>query len=221
MVTRPAVPPYSSLTIAMCVRLAWKSRSWTSIGFEIGMNDARPHERLPAVHRLVVVDDEGQQILGVQDARDVVERLLEHGEARVLGAAHAIHHLAPARRQLDPDDVHARHHHLAHHRIGEREHAVQQRLLIARHVRLRRDDLPELLGGLLALLCALFHRGRRQEALEQQIERHARAQHGREDHLQHLDQRRECHGEARRRGESERAADAFDDHHDDERDTPA
>ena len=41
----------------------------------------RPHQRLPAVHRLVVVDHEGQQVLGVQDAGDVVERLLEHREA--------------------------------------------------------------------------------------------------------------------------------------------
>ena len=36
MVTSPAVPPYSSITIAMWVRLACISRSNSSTGFDSG-----------------------------------------------------------------------------------------------------------------------------------------------------------------------------------------
>jgi hypothetical protein len=86
---------------------------------------------VPPEHRLIVVDHERQEILGVEDAGDVVERVAEHGEARVLGAAHAIHHLAPRRAELDAHDVDAWDHDVAHGRVREREDAVKERLLVA------------------------------------------------------------------------------------------
>ena len=98
IVTSPAVPPYSSMTIAMCVRLALKSRSCWSMRLRVGMNSAgRTSVGQPA--RLFVGDDDGQQILRVENADDVVERVVEHRKARVLGAADAVEDLGPRRRR--------------------------------------------------------------------------------------------------------------------------
>ena len=88
-----------------------------------------PNERRPSVSRLLVRDGGGQQILRVEDAGDLVERVVEHREPRVLGAAHAVEHVRPRRRALDADDVDARHHDLVHRRVAEREDAVEDRLL--------------------------------------------------------------------------------------------
>ena len=72
--TRPAVPPYSSSTIAMWTLRRWNSWSRSSIVIDSGTNtgvrssdaDGRPLGR-PAL-------EERQQVLRVQDADDLVDR---------------------------------------------------------------------------------------------------------------------------------------------------
>ena len=65
----------------------------------------------------------------VQYLERVVERLLVHRQARMLGAPEAIDHLRPRRRRFDPDDVHPRHHDLVHLGLREGEDSVNQLLL--------------------------------------------------------------------------------------------
>ena len=184
IVTSPAVPPYSSLTMAMCVRLALKSRSCRSIGFEIGMNcAARTSVCQPSIGSSSSMMNGSRSfayrmpMMLSSVSSNTGKRACSELRTRSTTSLHGV-------RELDADDVDARHHDLAHHRVAEREDAVQQRLLVARDVRLRGDDLAELLGRLLALLGALGRRWRRQESLEQRVERDAGAQHGREHDLQ-------------------------------------
>ena len=76
IVTRPAVPPYSSSTIAMWTLRRWNSWSRSSTLIDSGTNTGvRRIERSDgrSVDRAL---QERQQVLGVQDADDLVDRLL-------------------------------------------------------------------------------------------------------------------------------------------------
>ncbi len=111
------------------------------------MNAAGRTSVVPAAHRLVVGDDDGQQVLRVQNAGDVVERVVDTREsARARSCARGRAPRDHGVVAVDADDVHARHHDLVHRRVAEREHAVQNRLLRVGDVRLGGDDLAELLG---------------------------------------------------------------------------
>ena len=121
------------------------------------MNDGGPHERQPAVRRLLVGDDRGQHILRVEDADHLVERFADTREsARApsceCGRAPRDHGVVG----IDADDVDARHHDLLHLGLAEREHAVNQLLFGERHIGLGGDDLAKLLGR-----CFAFARVRR------------------------------------------------------------
>ena len=67
-------------------------------------------------HRLVLlaVHEGREQVLVVHDADDTVDVLVEHGQARVAGAAHAVDGLTHGFRVLHKGHVHARLHDLVH-----------------------------------------------------------------------------------------------------------
>ena len=94
---------------------------------------------------------------------------------------------------------------------------MDDRFLLVGDVRLRRDDLPELLRRLLALLGALLEAWRRHEALEQRVEGDAGTKHRRQQQLECPHERRKGEGETRRGREAERSTHPLHDHHDDER----
>jgi hypothetical protein len=82
MVTSPATPPYSSTTIAMWLRDWRNSRSSTLRRLDSGISTAgRSSSR--TLPRAVVGDHAAQQVLGQQDAEDLVLVLAVHREARV------------------------------------------------------------------------------------------------------------------------------------------
>ena len=142
MVTSPAVPPYSSTTIARWLCDDLKSRSCDSDRLPLGDERRRADLRLPPARGLLAVDHRRQDVLGEEDAGDRVERVVVHREARVLRAPHAVHDLRPRRVVLDADDVHARHHHLLHLGLGERGVAAEDVALDGRQLRLRLEDGP-------------------------------------------------------------------------------
>ena len=124
-VTRPAVPPYSSTTIALCSRLRWNSFSRSGHALGLRHEVRRPNQRRdrPAQRRRRTAL---QQVLDEDEALDVVERLLEHRDARVLLLAEQRVELLDGRVVLDRDDVGPRRHHLAHHRFAEVGEVAQQ-----------------------------------------------------------------------------------------------
>ena len=71
MVTRPAVPPYSSSTIAMCTLRRWRLWSRSSIEHRLGHEQRRADQRC-AWAAVVLALEVRQQVLGVEDAHDVV-----------------------------------------------------------------------------------------------------------------------------------------------------
>ncbi|GAO26313.1 hypothetical protein ALISP_6133 [Alicycliphilus sp. B1] len=82
-----------------------------------------------------------EQVLGQQDADDVVTLALVHREARVRGAQHLGHELVE--RRVDVQHVHARrgHHHVAGRHLGHAQHAFEH------HARVGVDDLVVLRLG--------------------------------------------------------------------------
>ncbi len=143
-VTSPAVPPYSSTTIAICSRLRWNSFSRSGTRLVSGtkcagrMNGAIGPVSAGARPQLL------QQVLDEQDADDVVERLVEDRQARVLLLAEQRQQLLDGRGVVDRDDVGPRRHDLAHHRLAEVGEVAQQ---LARLAFLHRLVLFLLLGG--------------------------------------------------------------------------
>jgi hypothetical protein len=76
-----------------------------------------------------------QQVLGQEDADDVVLALLVHRKARVAGADDDVQQLVV--RGVDVEQVHVRrrHHHVAGGHVGHADHALEH------HPRLRLDQL--------------------------------------------------------------------------------
>ena len=116
IVTSPATPPYSSITIAMWLRLARNSRKQHVEPLGFG------HEHRRAQHlahvEFLLARVMAQQVFGEQHADDVVAVLVDHREARVRGGDHlrdeGLHRL------VDVDEVHlrARDHDVAHRHLG-------------------------------------------------------------------------------------------------------
>ncbi len=125
MVTRPAVLPYSSTTIALWTRLRWNSFSSSGTRLVSGTKCAG---------RISVVTTSDEDALGLSWIRsltntkpeDVVERLLVDGDARVLLLAKHGQQLIERGLGLDADDVGPGRHHFAHHGLAEIDERAQQ-----------------------------------------------------------------------------------------------
>ena len=137
-VTSPAVPPYSSTTMALCTRLRWNSSSssgtrlvsGTKWAGRISARNGRPGASSGCRTRSLTNDE----------AEDVVERAVVDRHARVLLLAER----ADAARSsealdLDGDDVGTRRHDLADHRLAEVDERAQQRPRRPRRSRRRRS----------------------------------------------------------------------------------
>ena len=136
MVTRPAVPPYSSTTSAMWLRSRCMSRSRASARLESGTKFAgrmtSPTEPAPAPAPrggLPVVDGASHQVLEVDHADGVVDVLPDDGDAGVPAAQRQGQRLPHALLALDPHHLGAGHHHLAHAGVAEVEHRLDHRPL--------------------------------------------------------------------------------------------
>ena len=126
MVTRPAVPPYSSTTIGHVdvPRLHLAQQLVDRLG--VRDEGRRPHDLLDAYGVLAVADLVGapDQVLEVDDADDVVVVLADHrdpGEAAAQGQRQRLPQRLAA---LDEHHVGARHHHLADDGVAELEDRV-------------------------------------------------------------------------------------------------
>ena len=82
MVTSPAVPPYSSTTIAICVCCRWNC--FSSSGTRLLSGTTTAGRSSGVIGRASSAALERDQILHEHEARDVVEALLEDREPRVL-----------------------------------------------------------------------------------------------------------------------------------------
>ena len=168
IVTTPAVPPYSSTTIAMWLRVRCISLSSSSMRLLSGTYTAG---RMTAVSTAAAVVRSGlcfalgpHQVLEVGDADDVVDVLPQHRQPRVAAAQGQPQHLVDGGVALHPHHVRAGHHHLADERVAQLEHRVDHLALGlvddaagAGHV----DQLAQLhLGGERALAEALAGRHR-------------------------------------------------------------
>src|SRR6185295_13871124 len=144
IVTRPATPPYSSITMAMWLRLARNSRSSTLRRFASGVV--------------------AQQVLREQDADHVVAVLVDHREARVRGGDDLRNERLDRLVDVDEVDLGARHHDIAHLHLRDREGALddRERVGVEQVARIRgAQQVHELLA-----VARLAHQQRRQ-ALEQ------------------------------------------------------
>ena len=140
MVTRPAVPPYSSTTTAMCWRVGLHLAQQRVDRLGVGHVERRPHHRVDALgglRRRGASKTRRTDVLEVGEADDVVEVLADHRDPGEAAAQEQRHRLAQVLVALDVDHVGARHHHLAHDGVAELEDRV--------------DHLP---------LAGLDHRGR-------------------------------------------------------------
>ena len=152
IVTRPSTLPYSLTTIAMWTFFCLKVRNRRLIGVVRGTNSGSCSSS-PSGRTCAEPGGGAHEVLRVDDAADVVERLLVDRHAR-----------EPARRDLLDEALHrqvvrqredpvARRHHLADVLVGELEHAMDQPALARVDLALRRagvDELAELLLGQIA-----------------------------------------------------------------------
>ena len=129
MVTRPAVPPYSSSTIAMCTLRRWRLWSRSSTLIDSGTNSGARTSR-PMGGGWSVALEVGQQVLGVQDAHDVVDAVLVDRDARVAALHDGVHDLVERRGHRQRHDVDARHHHLVDAALAELQHGADHLLLL-------------------------------------------------------------------------------------------
>ena len=164
----------------------------------LGDIDRRPHQLadVDCAVRAAVALQVGQQVLGVQDPDDVVEALVEHGQAGVAGADDHLEHLVERIVDVDGADADARHHDLVHALLGELDDPVDHLLLLLLDAALLGPGLDqqlELLGGQVTALGSL---GPPQEADEQ------RADPGDDPH----DRREQRLDQADRTGDEQREA---------------
>ncbi len=127
-VTRPAVPPNSSITIAMPESAA------VHLGQQIvGGQRLRHRERLAhdagQIGRRLAAGDQVEEVRDAEDADDVVDALAVDGQPRVPAARGDLGDLGGRRVHRQRHHLGARHHDLSRGQIGEREDAVQHLLL--------------------------------------------------------------------------------------------
>ncbi len=97
----------------------------------LGHVDRWPDD-LPHVDRAVtlLLAQVRQQVLGVEDADDVVEVLLEDRQARMAGPHDHVEHLLEGIVDIHRADADARHHHLVDALLGELDDPVDHLLLV-------------------------------------------------------------------------------------------
>ncbi len=146
----------------------------------------------------------GKQVLGVEDADDVVEVLLVDRDARVPGLHDHAEHLVDRVAHLDRLDPDARHHHLVHLGLGQLDDPVDHLLLVLFDASLlapRLDEHLQLLGRQVAGLGPILApQGAHQDVRDGRYEPHNRAQRT----IEPADRARHEEGEAVREGERQR-----------------
>ena len=183
----PAVPPYSSTTIAKWLFVFRNSCSSDARSFVSGTMYARADDLLELHVGEPAVVHGGEEVAHVQDADDVVERLAVDRVARVRRVEHRRERLL--RRHLDRDrgDLGPRHHHVRRVLVAEDEDLVDHLLLFV-------------------LDLALLARARQQHAQLGLGERIAlRAGRLEPEHVQHAVGRLAQHPHERREQREERA----------------
>ena len=97
----------------------------------LGDEDDRAHV-LADLEGLVARRLQPQQILGEQDAEDLVAILADHRKARMARLDHQRHQGVGRLITLDEDHLGARHHDVAHLHVGDRKHALEhhQRVVV-------------------------------------------------------------------------------------------
>ena len=125
MVTRPATPPYSSITMRMCCFSRCISRNSSLTRLVSGTRAARP---LDAGHRLRAGGSIGnmQQIVGEGNAGNVIERAAKHRHARIgmllqPGDKVFQRHVRGNRKDMRP-----RGHDFAHHLVAKLNRGADQ-----------------------------------------------------------------------------------------------
>ena len=172
METRPSVPPYSSMTSAIWVRVACIRTSRSSAGIERGTKSTG--RKMSAVSSSAPKSIEAMagscgspvsrrffralreivdEIADVHHAARIVERLAVNRQPRMAGGAKNRQHLAQRRARGNGDNVGARNHGVRDPQLVQAQHIFEQRALLRRHVA----------GGFLQrVLDILAHRGRRE-----------------------------------------------------------
>ena len=130
MVTSPAVPPYSSTTMAIWTCLRWNSFSSSGTrlvsGTKVRRTDERPDWLVPG--RVALHAD---QVLHEHDAQDVIEVFRVDRDARVFLLAEERAQLVERCVGMDRDHVGARRHHLTHKRVAEVDNRPEQPALVS------------------------------------------------------------------------------------------
>ena len=154
IVTRPAVPPYSSSTIAMWTLRRWNSWSRSSIDIDSGTNTGVRS----SVRRSGALGDVGleerQQVLRVQDADDLVDRVSYTGTREWPSLDDGVERLVERGRRRQRHDRDPRHHHLVQAPVAELDDRVDHLLLLGLEDALlpaALHDQPQLLGRDLGL----------------------------------------------------------------------
>ena len=90
-------------------------------GHEVGI----AQQRGPGIDGLAASRGQfGQQVLGIEDAHDVVAVLLKDRDPRVARLDHELEHLLPGKRQGDRDHVGAGHHDLGNRHVAQLDHPL-------------------------------------------------------------------------------------------------
>ena len=129
MVTMPAVPPYSSSTMAMWTLRRWRLCSRSSTLIDSGTNSGARTQAADG-RRLVDALEVRQQVLGVQDAHDVVDGVLVDRDARVAPSTMVSTIWSRVAVDGQRHDGDARHHHLVHLALAEPQHGADHLLLL-------------------------------------------------------------------------------------------
>ena len=125
-VTSPAVPPYSSTTMAMWKRSRCISRSSSATRLVSGTKWAG-RASSATVPLLVPVALGPHEVLGVDDADDVVDALAAGGDAAVAVEDDDLHGVGHPEVGGDRDHVGAGHHDLAHDGVAQLDHRLDER----------------------------------------------------------------------------------------------
>ena len=130
IVTRPAVPPYSSSTIARWTLRRWNSWSRSSTLIDSGTKTGG-RSRVRSAGGSAADLEERQQVLGVQDPDDLVDRLLVDRDPAVALVDDRVDRLAPWSRSAgERDHRDPRHHDLVDALVAELDDRLDHLLLL-------------------------------------------------------------------------------------------
>ena len=88
----------------------------------------RTNQRLP--FEVVTLRQVGQQVLDIQNASDIVLRVLIDGNTRVVIVHHALQHLFVGRRRIQVNHILTTRHHLLHRFVAKAHNTLQYLLLL-------------------------------------------------------------------------------------------